>query len=137
VALLGAIAFTAWDYTRISQIYLARADRLAPWRDDTLAKLRASWLFASQVRFAELTMTPVSAANAAVVHELASRTLHFSPEPRVIAPLIESAMRLGREDEAAALAARFRLAFPPEYARWLAGRPVDSSPPPATNPSGG
>jgi hypothetical protein len=137
VALLAAIAYAAWDYTRISQIYLARAERLAPWREDTLAKLRASWLFASQVRFAELTMTPVTAANAAAVHALAARTLHFSPEPRAIAPLIESALLLGREDEAAALAARFRIAFPPEYARWLAGRPVETSPAPATKPSGG
>lgn len=121
--LLVAVAFAAWDYTRISQLYLARADRLAPWRDDTLAKLKASWLFASQVGFAELSMTPVTPANAAAMHALAQRMLHFSPEPRVIARLIDSAMLLGRDDEAAALAARFKLAFPDDYARWLRGRP--------------
>jgi hypothetical protein len=123
VLLLAAVAHAAWDYTRISQLYLARADRLAPWRDDTLAKLRSSWLFGSQVRFAELSMTPVTPANAAAVHDLARRMLHFSPEPRVIARLIDSATLLGRDDEAAALTARFRIAFPDEHARWLRGRP--------------
>ncbi|MGF6527364.1 Wzy polymerase domain-containing protein [Variovorax sp. PvP013_2] len=126
VLLLAAVAFAAWDYTRISQLYLARADRLAPWRDDTLAKLRSSWLFASQVRFAELSMTPVTSANAAEVHALAQRMLHFSPEPRVIVRLIDSATLLGRDDEAAALAARFKVAFPAEYARWLRGKPPTS-----------
>ena len=96
------------------------------WRDDTLAKLRSSWLFASQVRFAELSMTPVTPANAADVHALAGRMLHFSPEPRVIARLIDSARLLGRDDEAAALAARFKLAFPDDHARWLRGRPPAS-----------
>ena len=123
VLLLAGVAYAAWDYTRISQLYLARADRLAPWRDDTPDKLRASWLFASQVRFAELSMTAVTPADAAAVHALAQRMLHFSPEPRVIARLIDSARLLGRDDEAAALAARFEAAFPVEHARWRRDRP--------------
>ncbi|RZL97711.1 MAG: polymerase, partial [Variovorax sp.] len=85
-----------------------------------------SWLFASQVRFAELSMTSVTPANAADVHALARRMLHFSPEPRVIARLIDSAILLGRDDEAAALAARFKAAFPDDYARWLRVRPPAS-----------
>ena len=52
--------------------------------------------------------------------------LHFSPEPRVIARLIDSAILLGRDDEAAALAARFKAAFPDDYARWLRVRPPAS-----------
>ena len=121
----GIVGYAAWDYTRVSQIYLAREDRLPTWRDDTLARLQDSWLFANQVKFAELTLTPVSAANAAEVHALATRLLHFSPEPRVITKLIDSAMLLGRNDEALAQAVRFRKAFPREYARWLANEPVD------------
>ena len=127
--LLSAGAYTAWDYTRISQIYIARPDRLAPWRDDTLNRLKASWLYAGQVRFAELTLTPVTPANAAEVHALASRVVHFSPEPKVIAKLVESAMLMGREDEAAGWAARFRIAFPVEYAQWLAGKPMEEPKP--------
>ncbi len=123
--LLSAVGYAAWDYTRISQIYRPRADRLAPWREDTLAKLDGSWLYASQVRFAALTLMPVTRANAAEVHALATRVVRFSPEPKVIAKLVESAVLMGRDDEAAGWAARFKIAFPVEYARWLAGKPME------------
>ncbi|SDD74147.1 O-antigen ligase [Variovorax sp. CF079] len=123
--LMVAVGYAAWDYTRISQIYLARDERLSTWRDDTLAKLRGSWLFANQVKFAKLMLTPVSAANAAEVHALAQHLLHFSPEPRVIAKLIDSAMLLGLNDEALAQAMRFKKAFPREYGRWLDNQPID------------
>jgi O-antigen ligase len=125
IALVAIVAYSGWDYARISQIYLAREARLPAYRDDTLAKLRGSWLFAAPVQFAELTLTPVSTANAAEIHALAQRVLHFSPEPRVIVKLIESATLLGKNDEALAQAERFRIAYPHEYARWVEGRPVD------------
>lgn len=123
--LVVIVGYAAWDYARISQIYLAREDRLPVWRDDTLAKLKDSRLFASQVKFAELALMPVSHANAPELHALAQRVLHFSPEPRVIAKLIESATLLGRDEEASEQAARFRIAFPREYARWLDHEPMD------------
>ena len=47
-------------------------------------------------------------------------------ERRVIARLIDSAILLGRDDESAALAARFKAAFPDDYARWLRVRPPAS-----------
>jgi hypothetical protein len=118
-ALMAIVVYAGWDYVRISQIYLPRSERLPAYEDDTLAKLRGSWLFARQVDFAELTLTAVTPANAARMHALAERTLHFSPEPRVITRLIESAELLGREDEARAQAERFRVAFPLEFHRWL------------------
>lgn len=123
VALIG---YAAWDYTRISQIYLPREARMPAYRDDTLAKLQGSWLFSRQVDFAEVTLTAVTPANAAHMHELAGRVLHFSPEPRVIVKLIESAELLGRDAEAQALAERFRVAFPAAFARWLDNRPDDA-----------
>jgi len=125
LAVMVVVGYAAWDYTRISQLYLARDERLPAWRDDTLAKVQDSWLFENQVKFAELTLTTLSTANAAEVHALAQRVLHFSPEPRVIVKLIDSAMLLGRTDEALAQAVRFRNAFPREYARWLDNEPVD------------
>lgn len=125
-AWIALIGYAAWDYTRISQIYLPREARLPAYRDDTLAKLQSSWLFSRQVDFAELTLTAVTPANAAHMHELAGRVLHFSPEPRVIMKLIESAELLGRDAEAQALAARFRVAFPAAFARWLDTRPDDA-----------
>ncbi|CAN5804037.1 hypothetical protein BH11PSE13_BH11PSE13_15750 [soil metagenome] len=121
---VSGIAYAAYDYLRISQIYMARQDRFAPWRDDTLAKIDRSWLFANQVAFARLTLTPVTRANAAEVHALAEQVLHFSPEPRVISKLIESASLLKRDDEANAQARRFEIAFPVEYRHWLAGEPL-------------
>ena len=120
--LITAIGYAAWDYTRISQIYLERDHRLAAYRDGTLAKIRPSWLFANQVRFAELTLTPLTARNAAAVHALAEQALHFSPEPRVIVKLIDSAKLLELDDEVAAQTTRFKIAFPDDHARWVAGK---------------
>ncbi|WP_253252570.1 PglL family O-oligosaccharyltransferase [Variovorax boronicumulans] len=120
------IGYAAWDYTRISQIYLPRDARMPAYRDDTLAKLQGSWLFSRQVDFAEVTLTSVTPANAAHMHDLAGRVLHFSPEPRVIVKLIESAELLGRDAEAHAWAERFRVAFPAAFARWLDNRPDDA-----------
>ena len=71
------------------------------------------------MQFAELTLTTVTRENAGAVHELAQRVMHFSPEPRVIVKLIESAELLGREQEARAEAERFRNAFPADFARWM------------------
>jgi len=130
IALLSFVVYAAWDYTRISQIYLPRDERLPPWQDDTLAKVRDSWLFARQVDFAELTLTPVTHENAARMHALAERTLHFSPEPRVIVKLIESAELSGHEDEARLIAERFRVAYPGAYAHWLRQNPGDRAPAP-------
>ena len=126
--LIATVGYAAWDYTRISQVFLARQDRLPAYREHTLEKARASWLFASHVRFAELTLTPVTPANALAVHALARQVMHFSPEPRVIAKLVDSCVLLGRDDEAQAQMARFEMAFPLEYARWRAGQPVDDAP---------
>ena len=68
-------------------------------------------LFKQQVRFAELTTTPLTPANAVRVHSLALTLLHFSPEPRVIEKLIDSAELLGQPDEAEFYRARYRAAF--------------------------
>lgn len=127
--LMAVVGYATWDYIRISQIYLARDERLPAYEDGTLAKARKSWLFARQVDFAELTLTAVTPDNAAAMHSLAERTLHFSPEPRVIVKLIESAELMGRGEEAREQAERFRIAFPAEYERWLKGLPVDGQAP--------
>jgi O-antigen ligase len=116
--LLGFTAYAAWDYRRISQIYLPPEAREAYYRSDTLGKIRSSWLFADQVQFAELMITPLSQANAALTYHAANRMLHYSPEPRVIEKLIESAVMLGRDDEAMAYLAPYKVAFPTEYALW-------------------
>lgn len=116
--LLMGTAYAAWDYRRISQIYLPSEARDAAYRTDTLAKISNSWLFADQVRFARLLTTPLTRENATWTFETAQLLLHYSPEPRVAERLIESAVMLGRDDEAQIQMERYRVAFPKEYALW-------------------
>ncbi|MGC3984724.1 MAG: Wzy polymerase domain-containing protein [Pseudorhodoferax sp.] len=122
---LALVAYAAWDYRRISQLYLPPAQRAPAYRDDTLAKAQQSWLYQRQVRFAALGMAEVTQDNAAFMHALATELLHFSPEPRVIEKLLDSARLLGLQDEVAFHKPRFAAAFPNDYARWLAAQPAD------------
>ena len=125
---LVACAYASWDYHRVSQMYLPPEQRVPAYRDDTLAKVKASVLFRSQVEFAELAVTPITRANAQRVHELALGLLHFSPEARVIERLIESAILLGRRDEALFHLARYRRAFPQEHEKWSRRMGLRASP---------
>ena len=118
IILIAFVGYAAWDYRRISQIYLPPESRAAAYRTDTLNKIRSSWLFADQVQFAELLTTPLTPANAAWSFNTARHLLHYSPEPRVIEKLIESAVLLGKDGDALAYLARFRAAFPVEHTRW-------------------
>ena len=122
IILIAFTAYVAWDYRRISQIYLPPESRAAAYRTDTLNKIRSSWLFADQVQFAELLITPLTPDNAAWTFDTAGRLLHYSPEPRVIQKLIESAVLLDKDDDALAYLARFRAAFPEEHKRWAKAR---------------
>ncbi len=117
---LAALAYAAWDYHRVSQIYLVPGQRDAAYRSDTLAKVSDSWLFRGPARFAELTLTEPTPANAARLRALAEELLHYSPEPRVIERLIEADLLLGRHDDAQFQLARFRAAFPKDCADWMA-----------------
>ena len=118
--ILTVCAYIAWDYHRISQIYRSAAERAPAYRTNTLQKLKASALFADQVKFAELTITPLTLSNAAELHDLAVEVLHFSPEAKVLEIAIESAVMLGLDSEAALYLQRFRIAFPERHAQWVA-----------------
>jgi len=131
--LLVGVALTALDYRAISQIYLPPEQRAAAYRDDTLGKVRQVWLFDQQALFAELTLTPLTAENAEWTYTTARQLLAFSPEPRVAEKLIESAVMLGRNDEALAQLLRYRAAFPADHARWAA----ELKPAPVLAASGG
>ena len=115
---LAAISYAAWDYRRVSQIYLQPEARALAYQDNTLAEASKSWLFADQALFAELILTPLTPATAVRVYASAGRLLHYSPEPRVVIMLIESAVMLGKDAEALAYLARFKAAFPKEHAAW-------------------
>lgn len=125
----AALAYAAWDYHRVSQLYLLPEERAAAYQSDTLAKASRSWLFRDQVRFAELSIMPLTKENAAHMHQLALDMLHFSPEPKVVAMVIDSALLLGRDDVVAVHLARFRAAFPQEHAAWARERGVTPAAP--------
>jgi hypothetical protein len=128
ILLSAATAYAAWDYTRVSQIYLPPQQRLSPWRDDTLAKVRRSWLFSGQARFADLTLATPQRDNAEWMYPLSLEVLHYSPEPRVIERAIESATYLGHVDEAVLLLARYRAAFPRDYEAWRQAQKIPQLP---------
>jgi hypothetical protein len=124
VTLLALCAYAAWDYWRISQIYLPPSARNARYKEDTLTKIQDSRLFREQVQFAELTTTPLDEDNAAHLHSLAKAMLHFSPEPRVVEKVIESAVMLHQDDDALFYLQRYKAAFPEQHARWSAALKV-------------
>lgn len=116
---LVATGWVAWDYWCASQIYLPPQERMVNWRVDTLAKAKRVNLFTDQVDFADLTLNTLTQENAGRVYVQAERTLHFSPEARVVEKLIESAVMLRRDDEALQWLIRYRAAFPAEHAQWV------------------
>jgi hypothetical protein len=116
---LAMIAFAAWDYTRVAQLYLEPADRMAAYRENTLQQVRGSRLFQEQVQFAELTTSAVTRANAEAKLQQAQALLHYSPEPRIIEVVIDSAVMLSQDDLAKHYLLRYRAAFPAEHAAWI------------------
>jgi hypothetical protein len=119
IVLLVAVVYAGWDYRRISQIYQSPAMRMQAYRENTLEKIQDSWLFSNQVHFAELTIATLAPENAAHIHDLAADLLHFSPEPRVIEKLIESAALIGMDEERQFYLVRYEAAFPQNHAHWL------------------
>lgn len=118
ITLIAFWFYSAWDYQRVSQLYMAPQARDAAYRDDTLEKVGNSWLFSDHVRFAELGSNSLTANNAQVNYDLATKLLHFSPEPRVIEKAITSALLLGKTESALENLIRYRSAFPASFARW-------------------
>lgn len=131
VAALAAtlLAYASWDYWRVSQVYRAQDDRAAAFRDDAMGHARQSLLFRAQARFAELTLAPLTPDNAQWTYDTAQAVVHYSPEPRVVEKLIESATMLERFDEAVLDLARYRAAFPADYERWRRAQKLPMLPP--------
>ncbi len=120
IFIIALMAYAAWHYQLASQIYLPPEARLAAYREDTQTKTRHVAWFQDQVRFADLTTTDLTPANAAAVHALALDMLHFSPETQVIERVLDSASLLGKHEEVAYFSLRYQEAFPADYARWVA-----------------
>jgi len=112
------IAQAGWEYWRVRQIYLPLEARASAYRTGTLDKVRDSRFFQRQVAFAEFTLSTLTPANAQWTLDTATELLHFSPEPRVIEALLESALLLHRNDIFQHHLVRYNAAFPLEHAAW-------------------
>ena len=108
---LVLIALISADYWRMRQIYLPAAERSVVWRHDPWGHAQNTLFFERSVTFAKLTTTEVTADNAAWMLDTSQAMLHYSPEPRVIERLIDSARLLGRDDLVALHQQRLRQAF--------------------------
>ena len=95
---LSMALLLAADHWRMRQIYLPAADRFVLWRENAWEASRRTLFFESAYRFALLTTTPIDAGNAAWALDTGLQMLHYSPEPRVVQTVIDSARLLGRED---------------------------------------
>ncbi|NMM07855.1 MAG: polymerase [Polaromonas sp.] len=131
IIIIATLLTMAVSYHRVSQIYLPPEARMAAYRDDPLKQIQGNWLYRNQARFAELSTTALTPENAAAQYAMARALLHYSPEPRTIEKLIESAVMLGLDDEGVQYLARFRAAFPQEHARWARAQALQNSPPKA------
>ena len=125
--LFGALLIAS-DYRRMAQLYQLPQYRVAKWRDLTAREVSETTdFFQSQAEFAWLTTTPVTELNASQMHAMARRLLHYSPEPRVIVKLIESARILGVRDEVQEQSERFRIAYPDAFKAFETKQPVPAA----------
>ena len=125
--LFGALLIAS-DYRRMAQLYQLPQYRVAKWRDLTAREVSETTdFFQSQAEFAWLTTTPVTELNASQMHAMARRLLHYSPEPRVIVKLIESARILGVRDEVQEQSERFRIAYPDAFKAFEAKQSVPAA----------
>jgi hypothetical protein len=118
MSLAVMLGYIAWDYYRVSQIFLPAAQRSSFYQGDIFPQLKRSWLFAGHVQFAELTTTPLTTANAAEINQLAKTVLHFSPEAVVVQTVVESAVMMGQPQDALFYLERFQAAYPVEHRAW-------------------
>ena len=121
-------AYVGWDYWRVTQLYLPPLTRAAAYQEDTYEKVKGTWLFQNQVQFAHLSTTTLDQGNAAERNAQAKKLLHFSPEPRVVEAVIESAVMLGKNEEALYYLQRYKAAFPESHERWAAALARDKAP---------
>jgi O-antigen ligase len=119
--LLAGTAFVAFDYHRVSQIYLQPQERSEWYKADALGAAQRSVFFQSHAKFAELQITPMTRENAPRILALSSELVRWSPEPRVIEKLIESATMMQQDDVAVFHLKRYKTAYPQAYAAWASG----------------
>jgi O-antigen ligase len=117
--LLVVTPYALWQYVRVSQIYLPPEQRVARWADKPLPDAREVPWFVGQRNFAWLSVTELTADNAAEQNVMARQLLFYSPEGRVVERIIDSYRLMGLPLEALPWMQRFKAAYPSAYADWL------------------
>jgi O-antigen polymerase len=116
--LLAGLSFVAWDYLKVSQLYLPTSQRMERYRVDTFNKVRGAVLFQSHVLIAQVVAVEPTPDNAELMLAGALASLHVAPDPRLIRRVIQAAAVLGRTDLVQLHEARYKAAWPREYAAW-------------------
>ena len=93
---LCVLALIAWDYQRVRQIYLPPEQRSPAHSEHPWEVARQTWFFTGALQFAEVGTTTPTADNAQALLAASLAALHYSPEPRVIERVIESARLSGQ-----------------------------------------
>lgn len=119
VAVFMFLGYAVWDYLRISKMYQTEYMQTLKTRESTIQEARRSILFRQYVDFGELTVMQLRADNAQYINDLSRRVLHFSPEPKVIKLIVESAWLLNNMAQVEYFLPRFEAAFPQEYLGWI------------------
>ncbi|QNP47744.1 PglL family O-oligosaccharyltransferase [Diaphorobacter aerolatus] len=128
VAWLAGIHLVTSDFRRMAALYQSPPYRAAQWRELTPREVSEnSDFFTDQAEFAWLTTTSLTPGNAAQMHAMARRMLHYSPEPRVITKLIESARILGVEVEVQEQMKLFQIAYPDAFKAFVAKQPLPAA----------
>ena len=93
---LCVLALIAWDYQRVRQVYLPPEQRSVAYREQPWEVARQTWFFTGALQFAEVGTTTPTPDNAQALLAASLSALHYSPEPRVIDRVIESARLSGQ-----------------------------------------
>ena len=128
IVLIVIVGAVARQYAAVSQLYYTVSAGSTALRLDAQGRVEGAPLFDDAARFAYVTQQTVTPSNAAKVHAIAGELLHYSPEPRVIERLIESAQLLGLINEAQFHRLRYAAAYPVDYARWQRGGKASGAP---------
>lgn len=124
--LVAGLAFVAWDYHKVSQLYLPDRLRMESFREDTFNKSRTTLLFQPHVLIAQLVITDPTPDNAELILAGALTSLHVAPDSRLIRRVLEAAALLGRDDLVALHEARYKAAWPRLYREWKQGVPAQA-----------
>ncbi len=121
LALLGFSAYAYLDYERLKLAYGIPNKMFPEAKKTAIKEMQNSWLFASSVDYLQVVTDPVSQDNAAQILPAAMRVMHFSAEPSVLTPLLNSAWLLGHLDVYDSYVHRYCRVFPRQFGYWLDG----------------